>query len=354
MDLKALDSNFLKIRIQEKDVAWKNALDKPFSLHGIYYDEQESCYRRMPREIAKQVNAGVEVLSSNTAGGRLRFKTNSPYIAIRAEIGHWLPTANMSLTGASAFSLYYNNSFQAFRGPEHDEFVAAKGEWYWTEGIFYARESGLHDIDVYFPSYNNVKTLYIGVKEGSSIEPADEYPNKKPIVFYGSSITQGGCASHSGNDYASMLSRWLNFDYINLGFSGNARGEQKMAEYIANLDMRAFVYDYDHNARTLEQLQETHAPMYEIIREKHPDIPIIILSAPDFQYAAEGYAKRREIIYQTYQQAKARGDNVAFVDGESMFGAEWELCTVDGCHPNDLGFYKMAKAVEPVLTDKLK
>lgn len=354
MDIRGLDANFLKVRVKEQDVVWKNALEQPFSLHGVYYDEQEACYRRMPKAIAKEVSVGVEVLSANTAGGRLRFKTDSPYIAIRAEVYACKPTANLGMTAMTAFSVYINNCFQGFKGPEQEEVDAVNGEWVCFEEILRRRDQGLVNIDVYFPSYNNVKTLYIGVKEGATIEHADGYPNEKPIVFYGSSITQGGCASHSGNDYVSMLSRWLNFDYINLGFSGNAKGEGKMAEYIADLDMIVFVYDYDHNARTLEQLQSTHAPMYEMIRKKHPDIPVIILSAPDFQYSAEEYAKRREIIYNTYKQAKENGENVAFVDGESMFGDEWEMCTVDCCHPNDLGFYKMAKAVAPILANMLK
>ncbi len=354
MDIRQLDANFLTVRVKEQDVVWKSATETPFSLHGIYYDEQENCYRRIPKAIAKEVSAGVEVLSANTAGGRLRFKTDSPYIAIRAEVYACKPTANLGLTAMTAFSLYIDNCFQGFKCPEQEEINAANGEWVMFEEILRRRDEGLKSIDIYFPSYNNVKTLYIGVKDGTTLEKADEYPNKKPVVFYGSSITQGGCASHSGNDYVSMLSRWLNFDYVNLGFSGNAKGEEKMAEYIADLDMSVFVYDYDHNARTLEQLQATHAPMYEIIRKKHPDIPVIILSAPDFQYAAAGYEKRREIIYDTYKQAKARGDNVAFIDGESMFGTDWETCTVDCCHPNDLGFYKMAKAVAPVLAEKMK
>jgi lysophospholipase L1-like esterase len=189
--------------------------------------------------------------------------------------------------------------------------------------------------------------------EGEMEPPQPEDVPDVQLLSYGSSITQGGCASHAGNDYVSMLSRWLHFDYINLGFSGNAKAEQKMAEYIASLDMQAFVYDYDHNAPSLEHLQATHAPMYEIIRQKHPNMPILIMSKPDFQYACEGNAKRRAIIYATYEKPQARGDNVAFIDGETLFGEDWDMCTVDRCHPNDLGFYKMAQRVAPVLEKML-
>ena len=356
MDIAKIDENFKTVRIKEQDVVWKNALEQPFSLHGIYCDKQEKCYRRIPHDVAKSVSAGVEILSTNTAGGRLRFKTDSPYIAIRSEIANCKPTANLGLTGMTAFSIYANNAFQAFTGPEHDEAVAVKDAWYYTDGIFHFREQGMRCVDVYFPSYNNVKSLYIGLKYGAKIERADKYPNDKPVVFYGSSITQGGCASHSGNDYASMLSRWLNFDYINLGFSGTARAEREIAEYIASLDMSVFVYDYDYNApytEHFEHLRATHATMYDIIRKKHPDLPIIMLSKPNFAYNREASAKRRAIIYDTYCRAKARGEKVAFIDGETLFGDDWELCPVDATHPNDFGFYKMAKAVEPILRKML-
>lgn len=353
MDIAKIDANFIKPRITEEDVLWLNATDNCFSLHGVYFDKDEKIYRRMPNDVAKEVNEGVKQLSKNTAGGRLRFKTNSPYIAIRAEIASAKPSRNLGLTALTSFSIYYDNVFHGICTPEHDELVSAKGDWYWFEGIEKRRNEDAQSIDIYFPSYNIVKNLYIGVQEGSVIEKADEYSNKKPIVFYGSSITQGACACHSGNDYVSMLSRALNFDYLNLGFSGSARGEQVMAEYIANLDMHAFVYDYDHNAPNVEHLKETHLKMYETIRKSNPNLPIIIMSKPAFHYGKTNNIERRAVIYETYKIAKERGDNVAFIDGEKMFGEDYELCTVDMTHPNDLGFYKMAKAIEPVLKEKI-
>ena len=114
MEIRELDANFLKVRVKEQDVVWKNALEQPFSLHGVYYDEQEACYRRMPKAIAKEVSVGVEVLSANTAGGRLRFKTDSPYIAIRAEVYACKPTANLGMTAMTAFSVYINNCLTMF------------------------------------------------------------------------------------------------------------------------------------------------------------------------------------------------------------------------------------------------
>ena len=184
------------------------------------------------------------------------------------------------------------------------------------------------------------------------------YKTQKPVVFYGSSITQGGCASHSGNEYDHMLSRWLSTDFINLGFSGNAKGDAKFAEYIAGLDMSVFVMDYDYNAPNAEHLQATHLPFYEIIRKAQPNLPIIFISASNTEYLQDS-DKRREIIFNTYKTAKKRGDKkVWFVDGATIYGKGGvdgrNECTVDGIHPNDMGMYRMAKAIYPVLKKALK
>jgi hypothetical protein len=120
--------------------------------------------------------------------------------------------------------------------------------------------------------------------------------------------------------------------------------------------MQASVYllDYDYNAPNAEYLSKTHYPLYEEIRAKNPDAPILFMSKPDFEYDPES-AERRAIIYDTYQRAKAQGDELVwFIDGECMFGDfERNACTVDTCHPTNLGFYRMAKTIVPVLKEVL-
>ena len=123
-----------------------------------------------------------------------------------------------------------------------------------------------------------------------------------------------------------------------------------MIEYLADLEMSVFVSDYDHNTPTVEHLAATHEKLYRGIREKHPDIPYVMLTKPDYHDTLHERA-RRAIVMSTYQKAIAEGDrNVYFVDGASIFaGDESDACTVDGCHPNDLGFYRFAQALLPVL-----
>jgi len=127
-----------------------------------------------------------------------------------------------------------------------------------------------------------------------------------------------------------------------------------MADYIAGLKMSAFVLDYDHNAPNVEHLKATHEPFFKTIRKANPNLPILILSKPKY-YLTDDDIMRRTIIEQTYKNAVANGDkNVYFIEGNTLMREEIaELGTVDGCHPTDLGFFSMAKRIEPVLKEML-
>ena len=208
-------------------------------------------------------------------------------------------------------------------------------------------------VTINLPRNDHLLSMQIGVEEGE-VREAPEYTVSGSIVFYGSSITEGGCATRPGNAYTSMVSRWLDADYRNMGFSGKARGEIGFAEYLASFqDMSAFVMDYDHNAPSPEHLAETHEPFFQKIRAAHPDLPVLFLSRPDTDKNPEDSRKRMEIVRATYEHAREKGDEkVWFIDGASLFGENGrEECTVDGTHPNTLGFMRMAEKVYPVLKE---
>lgn len=346
MDIAKIDKNFkIETIITEPDIVWQAACD----VADIYGAVSCDPYLRMPKETAQTVNPGVSGLCANTAGVRARFVTDSPYIAIHAEWG-WCGALNrMPLSGSSGFDMYlckdgvqkYVHTFAPPMDPQkgYDSLYRADGE--------------LHEYIINFPLYNNVDRLYIGVKEDSRLSRGGKYSNALPVVFYGSSITMGGCASRPGMCYQNILSRALDMDYINLGFSGNAKGESTIAEYIAGLEMSVFVCDYDHNAPDAAHLEATHYPLYETVRKKHPNLPYVIVTRPDFH---DWDAPSRAVCFDTYRRALEAGDeNVYFIDGAGFFtGPEADGCTVDGCHPNDLGFYRMAQGMLPTLKKVLK
>ncbi len=366
MTLNDIDKSMAFRVIDKTDVEWRSALQEPFSLHGVIFSEKEGCYRRMNSEIAHDegLNEGITYLSRCTAGGRLRFKTNSPYITLRCAVPNIDIIATMSLVASMGFSMYVNGVFSGNFTPIWANLLnpvdgePAKEGWYYKEerntityeGILKVKGEGERDIDIYFPLYGGVKDLYIGVQEGSTISAPRNYSTDGKVLFYGSSITQGGHVSHPGNDYASLVCRWLDVDYINLGFAGNATSQPVLMKYMASLSPRVFVFDYDHNATNPEFLEKTHLTGYRAFRSVCKTAHIIFITKPDSDND-EFSAERREIIYNTYKTALAEGDNlVSYIDGSTLFGTlDRELCTVDMTHPNDLGFYRMAKTVKPVL-----
>ncbi len=143
--------------------------------------------------------------------------------------------------------------------------------------------------------------------------------------------------------------------FVHFAFSGNAKGEPRLAEYFATLPMSAFVLDYDHNAPSVEHLKETHQQFYKIIREKNPELPIILVSKPDTSIAGTDH-QRRTVIMETFLNARKAGDdNIYFIDGYSFFPSDIRKdCTVDGCHPNDMGMHYMAKSIGGMLKEIFK
>ena len=346
MNISEIDRNFsIETKLPEHDIAWVDAKDDIFVCYGLAKVEG---YTRMPKDIAKTVNEGVKELCGNTSGGRIRLCTDSPYIAIKVVYPGLCRMPHMPLSGSSGFDLYKEVGGQQFYIGAYIPSMDIQSEY---EGIVYTGNTTgeLVDYVLNFPPYNSVERLYIGLKEASRTETPDSYYNRKPVVFYGSSITQGACASRPGNIYQNFLSRALNMDYISLGFSGSARGEKTIANYMAGLEIAVFVADYDHNAPDAAYLADTHYALYEIIRKRHPDLPYIMVSHPDRRI--NDALMRRKTIMESYVKAVNAGDqNVYFIDGDALFaGLEYDACTVDICHPNDLGMYCMAQGMLPLL-----
>lgn len=346
-DIGSIDKNLEVISsFGRDDVALYDPRQKPFSLYGVFY--ADGLYRRMPSEAAKRVNDGVFCLAENTAGGRVCFATNSSFVGISCRIPEACRMPHMAPAGSQGFDLYVReNGKTAYYGSFLPDMEKTDG----YESVLYFPSDKKREIIIHFPLYSPVSEFLVGIKDGASLSEWDGYRIEKPVVFYGSSITEGACASTPGNDYIGRLSRRFGFNYINLGFSGGAKGEQTMMDYIAGLDMSAFVYDYDYNAPNAEHLAATHYAGYRTVRASHPDLPIIMATRPNYDNPFGDSRERRDIIAATCDRARSEGDrNVYFVDGADVYRTFCaDGCTVDGCHPNDYGFYRMAEAFGKVM-----
>ena len=346
MRIEDIDNNFAERTPDGKNVLFLDVSAPPFTVHGLLRDENG--YYRLPYDVAAAANEGVMGLNLHTAGGRVRFRTDADRVILRAAMRSISRMPHFALTGSAGFDLYANGVYRGTFVPPQDM------EDGYTSEICLGDE-GMRSLTIHFPLYSGVTRLELGFPEGCSLEEAPDYDTIRPVVYYGSSITQGGCASRPGNAYQNILSRRLSCDHINLGFSGSAKGEQCMAEHISGLDMSAFVLDYDHNAPTPEHLEQTHEAFFETIRKSCPELPVIFLSRPQPNPSGDDLI-RRDIVKKTYEKAIGNGDgNVYFIDGTEMlkiFGGD--SGTVDNCHPNDLGFYCMAAALEPVLKSVLR
>lgn len=315
---------------------------------GLYNYRAEEVFKRIPDEVAFATSEQVALLYTNPAGGRIRFKTDSEDLIIRSVFPDITNRSIMSMLNSAGFDIYIsiNGKETYFQSVYPPIDLTDMYEKYIDIG------KGLKEITIYMPLYNNVKDVFIGIDEKAEVIPYSEYTHKIPVIFYGSSITQGASVSRPGMTYEAILSRMFNVDHLNLGFASAAKAEDSIIDYMSQLDFSVFVCDYDYNAPSAEYLASTHEKLYKKIRKTHPDTPFVMISKPILLLSSDNVenAKRRQIILDTYNKALSSGDkNVFFIDGSRIFfGCESGECCADGVHPNDLGAIKIAEAIKKI------
>ncbi len=355
-NISQIDKNFeIVTKINRDGLSFYDVKESPFEIYGLYDYKKQAQFKRMPDGIAQNVNDGVATLYTNTSGGRIRFSTNADVIVLKAEIANIARIPHLSLTGACSFDIY-----EDFPETQTSRYLATFIPPYDVSDSFeYKVKIGTRKtryFTVHFPLFCDVLSVLIGVNEDATLSEGMKYKNIAPIVYYGNSVTQGGCASRPGNSYPNIIGRRLNIDFVNLGFSGSGKAEEIMTDYLANLDMSLFICDYDHNAPDTKYLEATHRKLYEKIRAAHPYLPFIIMSKCDFVYGEENSVRRRDIIYETFRYAKSTGDqNVYFMDGQSVYCGDYaNIAVIDKVHPTDLGFSLIADILEGTVTRALQ
>ena len=312
----------------------------------------KSRYDRLPAKAEKIVRPPVWELSRDSAGLAFRFNTDATELKIRYSVGDKnLAMPHMPATGVSGVDLY-----------------ALDGEtWKWVDVTRPTTPDTLYTISeidpgkrtymAYLPLYNSTVKIEIGVPKGTQFEPIAPR-QEKPIVFYGTSITHGACASRPGLCHPAILGRRLDRPVINLGFSGNGKMEPEVVALLAEIDAAVYVIDCLPNMSS-QEVTERAEKIVRQIREVRPDTPIVLVEDRSFTNSwirkskRDHHADSRAALIRAFDLLVSSGvKNLHYIEGEALLGDDTEGAT-DGSHPNDLGFMRQADAFEPELRKAL-
>jgi hypothetical protein len=333
---------------------------RTLTIEGQGWTDTAAPFDRFPAKAQGVVPDGVWGLSRSAAGIAVRFLADSDQIWARWTLtSSGLAMTHMPATGMSGLDLYVRMAPEAQQPPGQT--------WHWvavgrpekqTNEVLLAGgiPAGIHEFILYLPLYNGVSSVELAVPEGKTLRKAPE--RGKPVVFYGTSITQGGCACRTGMAYPAIVGRMLDVPTINLGFSGNGQMHAPVVELLAELDPAAYVIDCCPNMSP-DLLTERTGPLVRTLRAARADTPIVLVENIEYQASAflpgarSGYRSKNAAFRAQYEALVAEGvKGLTYVAGDPLFGDDGEA-TVDGTHATDLGFLRMAEGLAPVLAEAL-
>ena len=334
------------------DVLWYDL--QLLVIEGQAFDETKAPYDRLPAKAEGVVRAPVWGLSRHSAGICARFVTDAAVIHARWKlISDRLAMSHMPATGVSGLDLYVKTDEGRWRWLAVGRPTEPENSVRLVSGIPVGRREYL----LYLPLYNGVSSVAVGLPKSAELakpEPRSE----KPIVFWGTSITQGGCASRPGMVHTAILGRRLNRPVVNMGFSGNGRMEAEVAELLAEIDASVYVVDCLPNLTAPDVAARTE-PLVRILRKARPQTPIVLVEDRSYtdSFLLPDKRKRnndsRAALHKVYEKLKQDGvGQLYYLEGENLLGADGEG-TVDSSHPTDLGFVRQADAFEPLLRKAL-
>ena len=356
--IEDLDKNFQAAAPRIADgLSWITARDPRVAVNGLpWFQENSGEFLRLPKRAKGVVRDVVWELSTMPSGGRVRFKTDSTTLRLR--IQHSRPEIampHMCAVGVSGIDLYEGPPERMVYWGSNKNMVSQQP---YVSTYFEKLPRELREFTLYLPTYNDLTLLEIGLDADATLAPPSPFRLPKPVVIYGTSITQGGCSSRGATGYVPLLGRMLEVDVINLGFSGNGKAEPELAELVAELDAACYVNDCLANLE-LDEAQQRYATFNQALRAKRPDIPLLLMTsilwAPHCFGGTHSCDARNELVLQNYADLRQRGDKgVHLLECREVIGIEADHPSVDGGHLTDLGFKRLADGVAPVLRKILK
>lgn len=339
----------LEKAVVSKGVRWIDG--KYLPIEGRAFNDVDHYYDRLPKNVTTNVNRGVRAMKHHTAGMQARFSTDAKKLHIK-----WVPYEtrlsmdHMPASGVSGVDVYVRKAGGKWRYAKTGRIHNSKGGYVHVD--LWGKPN---EVIVNFPLYNGVKSFSIGIDENATISalPPRASGVQKPVVFYGTSITHGGCASRPGLAFVNILGRDLDVPVVNLGFSGSGKMEYEMSEHVSAIDASCYVLDCLWNMKYInkEGLPE-YEPFIRNLRAKRPGVPIVMAGHCDV--FCRPVNPKETFTFKLYEKLIKEGwKDLYFLPSKEMLGFDREG-TVDGCHPNDIGMVRMAEAYGKAVKEALK
>lgn len=349
-------SSYQQLDAQDKtddNIEWYDVTE--WGVEGRILPDQERArwFDRLPVSAEGKVTSAVWGLSRDSAGMMARFKTDATEFWIDYKLkDNGIAMPHMPATGVSGVDLYARDEDGKWKWVTVTKPTAQTVKAKWISGL----APGHREFAAYLPLYNGIESLKIGVKKGTQFEGLA--PREKPIVFYGTSITHGACASRPGMVHTAILGRWFDHPVANLGFSGNGRMHKEVGDYLVQVDAAAYVIDCLPNMGASDVSQRC-VPLVKQLRSAKPDTPIILVedrrNTNDWILPArhQHHTANHAALKKAYQElADAGVKNLYYIEGDHLYGDDTEGAT-DASHASDLGFMRQAEVFKPVLEKAL-
>jgi len=324
-----------------------------FTIIGKFHSEKN--YNRFPQKYKKILRPAVWDLSQNSAGISIRFRTNAVDISAKWTVMGEVYLPHMAPTGVRGVDLYANVD-RKWKFVQTGRPVAKTSEYVLLKG----GEAVSREYLLNLPLYDGIEVISIGVNAGAEIsKPGEPFMTaKKPVVYYGSSIAQGGCASRPGMAFTNILSRMLDRSFINMGFSGEGTFDESVGEGMCEIDAALYVIDCNPNTEK-ELIYDRAVKLVNQLKRNKPQIPVLLIENcryPKNEFMpvgrSEDLAKRAE-LKKAFETLKKSGiTDLYYQTGDGLIGYDNEA-TVDGVHPTDLGMQRMADFLMPQIREIL-
>jgi len=354
-DIKKIDKNFDNIETKKELKKYDPRVDTNIKVYGLNWFEKDKLYIRCPKEKIEEINGlaeGLYSLVEQPSGGMIAFYSNTTTLKIDVEMGGNFHMAHMAFTGQGGCDLYMGTSMSDLMFYKTASFNINNLNYSFTFFENIEKKKRLFLINL--PLYASINNIFINVDVDASVESPNLF-DKGRVVVYGTSITQGGCASRPGSSYTNALSRRMGYEFMNFGFSGNGRGQKEIASMLSEIgNVKLFILDYEANA-TLEMLKNTLDAFIDTLRIKYPTTPIIVMSKVRMAielHDKEAFERQRRSLNYQRSVVKKHSINdpfIFFLDGHKIFGKYESEATVDGAHPTDLGFMLITDFLEKYL-----